>query len=803
MISYKTEFDGETVSLEGDVIDPFLLTVLRDKRRHYRLTNIIKTIQSNQNDIIRRPLVESFVVQGCAGSGKSMIMLHRLSYLIFNNRDMSLSSVKIITPNRFFDAHINALSTELGLTEIERYSVVEYYTSLINRYTGNNIANTKVLSELNLSQELLSEIYSPNYMLECETHYHCYWQKVLEGMDEGHLRQTFQNFRLSYPDTTVHMQNTYLSLEQGIRQISAELNKYELERENAENRLKSIDVNIKSKKNLLDKAQSDLQNIRNQTLARLRMEAEAHAQSRIQMNGLVEDYRRQYSELRPQLQQAQADLEEAFGTTRLFSGDISAYTDYDSFSKLKDKCSELIRNTCGDLIDAIFGAEADYAKLPVYNFGKRRALKKQISEQKKQFTKISSDFIGAQIRESQQQHSNLSQNVKTLSDKIDNLLSILKSAEQNLRTTDVRIKAVNKCIECLAQSDILDIHVALDSTVRKECFNLLSAYDNQCSSIKQCSKDLTMLLNEKESLNNRISKMNIVNVDEAEKSYIDACLVALRKLHFNEISRNILFRDLLAVYKRHSQEYSGSNFRHKLYLRLLFCSLYYPQLLNPDRFLNIDEAQDISVVEYRLLRRVLGHRCVFNLYGDVNQAIYASKSIADWDDIAEITGDNIYVLNENYRNTLEITQFCNTELEAEVYPIGVTGEPVVQMNTRDAIRWVQTIKNTHPEYRVAVVYHHGLKAVHDLLHALLQGKIVSWDEVNDKNISVVSVELAKGLEFEAVVVIADQMSDNEKYISYTRALEQLCVVRDEFSTELIKQDDANANDEFLSSHVQV
>lgn len=34
LVSCHTEYDGETVSLDGDVIDPFLLTVLKDKRRH-------------------------------------------------------------------------------------------------------------------------------------------------------------------------------------------------------------------------------------------------------------------------------------------------------------------------------------------------------------------------------------------------------------------------------------------------------------------------------------------------------------------------------------------------------------------------------------------------------------------------------------------------------------------------------------------------------------------------------------------------------------------------------------------------
>jgi hypothetical protein len=72
---------------------------------------------------------------------------------------------------------------------------------------------------------------------------------------------------------------------------------------------------------------------------------------------------------------------------------------------------------------------------------------------------------------------------------------------------------------------------------------------------------------------------------------------------------------------------------------------------------------------------------------------------------------------------------------------------------------------------------------------------VSWYSVDDKKLSVLSVETAKGLEFEAVVAIVDQMSNNEKYISYTRALEHLAVVRDKFSDELDIDDSAEDIDE--------
>ena len=175
LLSYNTEYDSANVTLEGDIVDPFLLTVLRDKRRHNRLTDIIRTIQANQNDIIRLPRQESFVVQGCAGSGKTMILLHRLSFLLFNNRNISPATIKIITPNKFFDAHINDLSHELGLDQIPRYTVEEYYVELIRRFSSKIDVDSSVSSEKGLSEALLQSVYSQEYVDRFAQHYHEYW----------------------------------------------------------------------------------------------------------------------------------------------------------------------------------------------------------------------------------------------------------------------------------------------------------------------------------------------------------------------------------------------------------------------------------------------------------------------------------------------------------------------------------------------------------------------------------------------------------------------------------------------------
>lgn len=63
-------------------------------------------------------------------------------------------------------------------------------------------------------------------------------------------------------------------------------------------------------------------------------------------------------------------------------------------------------------------------------------------------------------------------------------------------------------------------------------------------------------------------------------------------------------------------------YQHKLFGLLTLCVFFYGQSKIGDRFINIDEAQDISEAELDILKRALGSDCTFNLYGDTGQNIY-------------------------------------------------------------------------------------------------------------------------------------------------------------------------------------
>ncbi|HEX6422926.1 MAG TPA: AAA family ATPase [Acidimicrobiales bacterium] len=79
------------------------------------LTDIVATIQASQYDVISRPLDELLVVQGGPGTGKTVVGLHRVSWLLFNRRDrLEGRDVLILGPNPAFVHYISSVLPSLG-----------------------------------------------------------------------------------------------------------------------------------------------------------------------------------------------------------------------------------------------------------------------------------------------------------------------------------------------------------------------------------------------------------------------------------------------------------------------------------------------------------------------------------------------------------------------------------------------------------------------------------------------------------------------------------------------------------------
>lgn len=92
-----------------------------------RLTEIVSTIQAEQNEIIRAHLKQPIIVQGAAGSGKTTIALHRISYFLYTmGEHFNPKELMILAPNKLFIDYISDVLPELGVGQICQTTYAEY-----------------------------------------------------------------------------------------------------------------------------------------------------------------------------------------------------------------------------------------------------------------------------------------------------------------------------------------------------------------------------------------------------------------------------------------------------------------------------------------------------------------------------------------------------------------------------------------------------------------------------------------------------------------------------------------------------
>ncbi|MFM9082903.1 MAG: HelD family protein [Actinomycetota bacterium] len=97
-----------------------LISVL-ERGRTGQLGDIVATIQSEQDEIIRSPQGGVLVVQGGPGTGKTVVALHRAAYLLYTHRfPLEDQGVLVIGPNRVFLRYIERVLPSLGEAGVDQ-----------------------------------------------------------------------------------------------------------------------------------------------------------------------------------------------------------------------------------------------------------------------------------------------------------------------------------------------------------------------------------------------------------------------------------------------------------------------------------------------------------------------------------------------------------------------------------------------------------------------------------------------------------------------------------------------------------
>jgi DNA helicase IV len=131
--------DGEA-SIDGVVGRGALIAAL-ERGRTGRLGDIVATIQTEQDEIIRSQLGGVLVVQGGPGTGKTVVALHRAAYLLYTHRfPLEGQGVLVVGPNRLYLRYIERVLPSLGEAGVELALLADLVPETIGDRRGSDLA---------------------------------------------------------------------------------------------------------------------------------------------------------------------------------------------------------------------------------------------------------------------------------------------------------------------------------------------------------------------------------------------------------------------------------------------------------------------------------------------------------------------------------------------------------------------------------------------------------------------------------------------------------------------------------------
>ena len=227
----------------------------------------------------------------------------------------------------------------------------------------------------------------------------------------------------------------------------------------------------------------------------------------------------------------------------------------------------------------------------------------------------------------------------------------------------------------------------------------------------------------------------------------------------------------------------------------------------------IDEAQDYSLIQYKILSRVF-RRAKITIVGDINQSLMPFVSYNDYESVIKLfesgramARSETQYLTRTYRSTVEINNFASLVLGANVLnsraQLDRHGEEVKIIQEDDkkfaSAKMIKDALELKKKYNTVAIIYKTEKECRELQKALSKHSskddfIYMIDGENDfttKKIMVMPLYIAKGLEFDAVLIPKaneDNYSKQEKklfYVAVTRAMNELRIYYDDIPSSLI------------------
>ena len=109
------------------------------------LEGITATIQKEQNEIIRLNPKDWLIVNGCAGSGKTTILLQRIAYLMYQAKDKRISDMLLLSRNQLFAKYVSHVIPSLTGSELYQQTLAQHTIEL---YRKMYLHKTTTLSQV-------------------------------------------------------------------------------------------------------------------------------------------------------------------------------------------------------------------------------------------------------------------------------------------------------------------------------------------------------------------------------------------------------------------------------------------------------------------------------------------------------------------------------------------------------------------------------------------------------------------------------------------------------------------------------
>ena len=134
-----------TASEQGTLTGEGALLASLGSRRTGKMTDIVATIQGEQDRIIRAALRGAVIVQGGPGTGKTAVALHRAAYLLYTHRRMlDRSGVLVVGPSEEFLHYIDQVLPSLGETGVVSRTIGELIPGMVaERHDEPHVAQLK------------------------------------------------------------------------------------------------------------------------------------------------------------------------------------------------------------------------------------------------------------------------------------------------------------------------------------------------------------------------------------------------------------------------------------------------------------------------------------------------------------------------------------------------------------------------------------------------------------------------------------------------------------------------------------